>query len=58
MRVQEIRKSNIGCGIMMLLNIITRIRKYSFIKLDMTRDIKTLCLAVKTIETLVKGAIT
>jgi len=58
MRVQEIRKSNIWCGIMMLLNIITRIRKYSFIKLDMARDIKTLCLAVKTIETLVKGAIT
>jgi len=58
MRVQEIRKSNIGCGIMMLLNIITRIRKYSFIKLDMARDIKTLCLVVKTAETLVKGAIT
>jgi len=57
MRVQEIRKNNIGCGIMML-NIITRIRKYSFIKLGMARDIKTLCRAVKTAETLVKGAIT
>jgi len=58
MRVQEIRESNIRCGIMMLLNIITCIRKYSFIKLDMARDIKALCLVVKTVETLVKGAIT
>jgi hypothetical protein len=58
MRVQEIRESNIGCGIMILLNIITYIRKNSFIKLDMVRDIKTFCLAVKITKTLVKGAIT
>jgi hypothetical protein len=40
---------------MKLLDIIIRIRKYSFIKLDMSRDIKTLCLAIKTMKTLVNG---